>query len=1037
MNVSPSADRGSNVHSASTVSVLVKCPACSEVVNGLRFAPHLEKCLTGGGRSKTATVRYSDSAYSCDHMTKSSNSTSANPGSSSSSNGSNSNKHSKMLAAAGISTASAPKKPKSKTQRVDIAGGDTGVMSALDMETWGSGGPKSKRTKLGSKGKALLTVGTSLNTGVTAADTAEYHYVLGLGVSGSADIGTSKTSGGESRELSKYMRRKLLLLQLKSLETELGVTSSLGDIDINSNHSDLVIDVIAKRPTPKLNRDGTARGALLGPIDGGLLLSDVDAFSLDMDQFTTAVEDDSNVDPRCEEIMKIKEQLAQTIRCKATKTPKLPKAPQYGGVDRKIPSKMSWGLIERCIGDFTGALDPPSESALLEPELSLVGEINANVLGLSEEKPTASLSSTPAATEPSTESGEAAATNQHPETGPIIVSIRMKNRKPCAHQERKLVPDTYFDATVEQIAAFQKLVQLRRDQQAERAERAQQARVQQTAAANLSQAQFQAQYLSNAQTLLKNQQQSKQQRQQGTSLLVNQYGQTNQQYDASLNGNSSSGTTPAAVGYINYGLLSREKIAHMQHPSGQAPPQANMHQRVAQPQGQSVVGCTVNSTGGAGVGGLTAAQMQGMTPDQRNLLLMRQKQLLTMTRYVNAGAGVNHTALNMPANSIPSASKNTLSPPGVGLAVATSGEYLLPSAFATGTPTQQPQYHLSPQRAVVSGLSGGGSPVPSSSPGQLPSVGLLLSQQPQPQHTQQPPGQLPLTSQQQQHLQQQFLLTPQGQRLLMARQAAGLVPSGHGVATTGSTSVSVGADGAQLSQQQIQQLQLQQRQQFQLLQQQQQRATQSQGPGPGPGQANLTQAEIQYQQRLLQQRQLVVQQGAQRAQLVPTAINGGAVSAAGIGSMSVPTGTATAQQRVGARPGTGGIRSSATAGTTDSGTGTPAGTAGTGLAPQQLQQLQYQHLLALQAQSQNNTGAPRQFTSTQQNQAFLQYAQFQKRERTLQNSIAPMLSDGQNISSSTNPTLPNPNTTSAAALIPAVSSVAGTATNRSSATKTG
>ena len=107
------------------------------------------------------------------------------------------------------------------------------------------------------------------------------------------------------------------------------------------------------------------------------------------------------------------------------------------------------------------------------------------------------------------------------------------------------------------------------------------------------------------------------------------------------------------------------------------------------------------------------------------------------------------------------------------------------------------------------------------------------------------------------------------------------------------------------------------------------------------------------------------------------------------------------------------------------------------MAPQQLQQLQYQHLLALQAQSQNNTGAPRQFTSTQQNQAFLQYAQFQKRERTLQNSIAPMLSDGQNISSSTNPTLPNPNTTSAAALIPAVSSVAGTATNRSSATKTG
>ena len=61
-----SCDRGSSGNNAgtSTASVNVRCPQCHDTVSGLRFAQHLEKCLTGGGRTKNTTVRYSVSGFS-------------------------------------------------------------------------------------------------------------------------------------------------------------------------------------------------------------------------------------------------------------------------------------------------------------------------------------------------------------------------------------------------------------------------------------------------------------------------------------------------------------------------------------------------------------------------------------------------------------------------------------------------------------------------------------------------------------------------------------------------------------------------------------------------------------------------------------------------------------------------------------------------------------------------------------------------------------------------------------------------------------
>ena len=44
----------------STISnnlVVVKCPCCHETINGLRFAPHLEKCMVGGGRKSIPVNR--------------------------------------------------------------------------------------------------------------------------------------------------------------------------------------------------------------------------------------------------------------------------------------------------------------------------------------------------------------------------------------------------------------------------------------------------------------------------------------------------------------------------------------------------------------------------------------------------------------------------------------------------------------------------------------------------------------------------------------------------------------------------------------------------------------------------------------------------------------------------------------------------------------------------------------------------------------------------------------------------------------------
>jgi len=61
---SQSANSNSNQHvmehtqhgSNSNVSLDVICPICNECISGLRFAPHLEKCMNGGSRRQNASV---------------------------------------------------------------------------------------------------------------------------------------------------------------------------------------------------------------------------------------------------------------------------------------------------------------------------------------------------------------------------------------------------------------------------------------------------------------------------------------------------------------------------------------------------------------------------------------------------------------------------------------------------------------------------------------------------------------------------------------------------------------------------------------------------------------------------------------------------------------------------------------------------------------------------------------------------------------------------------------------------------------------